>query len=45
MNIIVDKPHNLYLQTAVIPGFIINIIAIFWGIYLVNSMKIYLKEI
>ena len=44
MNIIVDKPHNLYLQTAVNTG-VLSLISLlfFWGIYLVNSMKIYLK--
>lgn len=43
--IFVDKPHNLYLQTAVNTGLLslLALIAVF-GIYLVTSLRIYWKE-
>ena len=43
-NILVDKPHNMYLQTAVNTG-VISLLALLaiWGIYIFDSLKIYLK--
>lgn len=43
-NIIVDKPHNLYMQTAINTGGIslLALIAI-WVIYLLDSFKLYLN--
>ncbi len=43
--IFVDKPHNMYLQTAVNTGVIslLALLAIF-GMYFVSSIKIYFKE-
>lgn len=41
-NMIVDKPHNMYLQTAINTG-VISLLAllILWGIYLISSIKLY----
>ena len=41
----VDKPHNMYLQTAINTG-VISLIAllVLFGMYFVSSIKIYLKE-
>jgi len=41
---VIDKPHNMYLQIAINTG-LISLIAliIVWGIYIFNSIKIYLK--
>jgi len=43
-DIVVDKPHNMYLQTAINTG-IISLVAllIIWFIYLVDSLKLYLN--
>jgi O-antigen ligase len=43
--IFVDKPHNMYLQTAINTGIIslLALLAIF-GIYFVSSFKLYFKE-
>lgn len=44
INVIVDKPHNLYLQTAVNTGVLSLVALLFvWGTYLIDSLKIYLK--
>lgn len=44
MTLIVDKPHNLYLQTAVNTGVLSLIALLFvWGTYLVDSIKMYFK--
>jgi hypothetical protein len=44
-DIVIDKPHNMYLQTAINTG-VISLIAllIIWGIYLSDSFKIYIKS-
>ena len=44
LNILVDKPHNMYLQTAVNTG-VLSLLALLavWAIYLFDSFKIYLK--
>ena len=44
-NIIVDKPHNMYFGAIVGTGWIsmLALLAL-WGIYLVQSIKIYWKE-
>lgn len=43
-NIIVDKPHNLYLQIATNTG-VISLLSllIIWGIYIISSLKLYSK--
>ncbi len=43
--ILIDKPHDFYLQTAVNTG-IISLLAliVLFGIYFVSSIKIYIKE-
>ncbi len=43
-NIVVDKPHNMYLQTAVNTG-VISLIALLalYGIYVVSSLMLYSK--
>lgn len=43
-NIVVDKPHNMYLQTAINTGVIslLATIAVF-GIYIISSLKLYHK--
>lgn len=45
MNILVDKPHNMYLQTGINTG-VISLIAllILFLIYIIQSFKIYLKN-
>lgn len=44
MGIIVDKPHNMYLQTGVNTGIIsLMAILIIFGIYIYNSIKVYNK--
>jgi hypothetical protein len=44
LNTLVDKPHNMYLQTAVNTG-VISLLALLavWAIYLFDSFKIYMK--
>ena len=45
MHIIVDKAHNMYLQTAVNTGFISLItLIIFFLMYLVSSIRWYVKH-
>lgn len=41
-DIIVDKPHNLYLQKAINTG-VLSLLALLalWGMYIFNSLKIY----
>jgi O-antigen ligase len=43
--IFVDKPHNLYLQTAVNTG-VLSLLALLvaFGIYIVTSLRIYWNE-
>jgi len=43
--IFVDKPHNMYLQTALNTG-VVSLLALLalFGIYFVSSIKIYIKE-
>jgi len=43
-NIVIDKPHNMYMQTAVNTGVVslLATIAIF-GIYIISSIKLYYK--
>ncbi len=43
-NIVVDKPHNMYLQIAINTG-VISLIAllVLWGIYIVSSLMLYSK--
>lgn len=44
-NIVVDKPHNLFLQTAINSGVLsLLCMLVFWGVYFVDSFKLYLKE-
>ena len=42
-DIVVDKPHNMYLQTAINTG-VVSLIALMalWAIYLLDSLKIYI---
>jgi len=43
-NIIVDKPHNLYLQVCINTGIISFItLAFIWCIYIIKSLKLYSK--
>ncbi|WP_312700296.1 O-antigen ligase family protein [Sedimentibacter sp.] len=44
LDIIIDKPHNMYLQTAINTG-VISLLALLaiWGMYLFDSFKIYIK--
>ena len=44
-NVIVDKPHNMYLGIAVNTG-VISLIAVLciFGLYLIDSFKIYRKK-
>ncbi|WP_157950239.1 O-antigen ligase family protein [Vallitalea okinawensis] len=44
-NMIVDKPHNIYLQIAINTG-IISLLAMiaFWGMYIFSSIKLYFKN-
>jgi hypothetical protein len=41
-NIVVDKPHNMYLQIAINTG-VISLISLLtvWGIYIISSLKLY----
>jgi hypothetical protein len=43
-SMVVDKPHNLYLQTGINTGIIslITLISV-WGIYIITSLKLYFK--
>lgn len=43
-NIVVDKPHNMYLQIGVNTG-VISLVSllVLWGIYIVSSLKLYSK--
>lgn len=43
-NTVVDKPHNMYLQTAVNTG-LVSLIALLtlWCIYIISSLKLYSK--
>ncbi len=44
MNVIVDKPHNLYLQTAINTGVISLLALLFiWITYFIDCLKIYVK--
>lgn len=45
-NTVVDKPHNLYLQIATNTG-VLSLLSllIFWGIYIINSFKLYSKMV
>lgn len=41
-NIVVDKPHNLYLQIATNTGVLSFLsLLLVWGIYIINSLKLY----
>ncbi|NMB97029.1 MAG: O-antigen ligase family protein, partial [Clostridiaceae bacterium] len=44
LDILIDKPHNMYLQTAINTG-VISLFALLaiWGIYLFDSFKIYVN--
>jgi len=44
IDIVIDKPHNMYLQTAINTG-VISLLALItiWGIYLIDSFKLYIK--
>ncbi len=44
-NMIVDKPHNIYLQIALNTG-VLSLIAmlIFWGMYIVSCVKLYFRN-
>jgi hypothetical protein len=43
---IVDKPHNMYLQIAVSTG-VLSLLAalVLWGFYIMQSIKLYIKDI
>ncbi len=43
-NIVVDKPHNLYLQIAANTG-VLSLLSllVLWGIYIISSLKLYSK--
>lgn len=43
-DIVVDKPHNMFLQTAINTG-VISLIAllVMWAIYLIDSLKLYIS--
>ena len=43
--VIVDKPHNLYLQIAVNTG-VLSLVAvlILWGVYLIQSTRLYIRN-
>lgn len=45
-NIVVDKPHNLYLQIATNTG-VLSLLSllVLWGIYIISSLKLYSKTI
>jgi hypothetical protein len=42
---VIDKPHNLYLQTAINTG-VVSLISLLliWGTYLIDSFKLYIKK-
>lgn len=44
INIIVDKPHNMYIGIAINTG-ILSLFSLFfiWGIYIIQSIKLYLR--
>lgn len=44
LDIVIDKPHNMYLQTAINTG-VISLLALLaiWGIYLFDSLKTYIN--
>lgn len=44
-DMVVDKPHNLFLQIAINTG-VLSLICmlIFWGVYFLDSFKLYFKE-
>lgn len=44
LDIVIDKPHNMYLQTAINTG-VISLLALLaiWAMYLFDSLKIYVK--
>lgn len=43
-DIVVDKPHNMYLQTAINTGVVSLISLLFiWALYLIESIKLYSK--
>ncbi|WP_313346669.1 O-antigen ligase family protein [Sedimentibacter sp.] len=45
-NLVIDKPHNMYMQIAVNTGFISLIaLIVIWGIYIINSLIWYSKTI
>lgn len=45
INILVDKPHNMYFDVIIGTGGVSMLILILlWGIYLVQSLLLYLKE-
>lgn len=43
-NLVIDKPHNMYLQTAINTG-VVSFIALLaiWCMYIVNSLRLYCK--
>ncbi|WP_326907810.1 O-antigen ligase family protein [Sedimentibacter sp. MB31-C6] len=43
-NLVVDKPHNMYLQIAINTG-VVSLIALLavWILYIINSLKLYSK--
>ena len=42
-NIVVDKPHNMYLQTAINTGVLSLLSLLFiWAIYIIDSLKLYI---
>ncbi len=43
-NLVIDKPHNLYLQIATNTGVLslLSLLAL-WGIYIISSLKLYSK--
>lgn len=46
VNMIVDKPHNIYLQTAINTGLLSLIsLLIIWGMYAVSSLKLYFSKV
>lgn len=44
-NIVIDKPHNMYMQIAINTG-LISLLALLavWGIYIVSSFRLYSKS-
>ena len=45
-NMVIDKPHNLYLQIATNTG-VLSLLSLLtmWGIYIISSLKLYSKMI